>query len=127
MRKVLLGLLLSSAVFGLSAKAIAHVADNSPAAGGGFISQSSQIINVSQANDLPNDSYVMVEGYIVRNVSHNLYEFKDDSGITRVKIDNKKWNGLNISPDVKIKIEGKIDNHLIQHEINVEKVSLAAK
>lgn len=127
MKKSLVAVLLGSAVFGLSANAIAHVADNSPAAGGGFTSQASQVMSVSQANDLSNDSYVMMEGYIVRNVSHDLYEFKDDSGVTRVKIDNKKWNGLRVSPNVKIRIEGKVDNNLIQHEINVEKVSLAAK
>ena len=125
MKKLLLAGLLGGAVFGLSANVLANVNHNNQSAGGGFASQAAQVISVSNANNQPDDSRVIIEGFIIRNISHNLYGFKDDSGITRVKIDNEKWNGLNVSPETKIRVEGRIDNHLIQHEINAERVSLA--
>ncbi|EMO4162747.1 NirD/YgiW/YdeI family stress tolerance protein [Morganella morganii] len=125
MKKLLLAGLLGGAVFGLSANVLANVNHNNQSAGGGFASQAAQVISVSNANNQPDDSRVIIEGFIIRNISHNLYEFKDDSGITRVKIDKDKWNGLIVSPDTKIRIEGRVDNHLIEHEINAEKISQA--
>ncbi|WP_274370620.1 YgiW/YdeI family stress tolerance OB fold protein [Morganella morganii] len=122
MKKLLLAGLLGGAVFGLSANVLANVNHNSQSAGGGFASQTAQVVSVSYANNQPDDSRVIIEGFIIRNISHNLYEFKDDSGITRVKIDKDKWNGLIVSPDTKIRIEGRIDNHLIGREINAEKI-----
>ncbi|HCU0879581.1 NirD/YgiW/YdeI family stress tolerance protein [Morganella morganii] len=122
MKKLLLAGLLGGAVFGLSANVLANVNHNNQSAGGGFASQTAQVVSVSNANNQPDDSRVIIEGFIIRNISHNLYEFKDDSGITRVKIDKDKWNGLIVSPDTKIRIEGRIDNHLIDHEINAEKI-----
>ncbi|MEY1424180.1 NirD/YgiW/YdeI family stress tolerance protein [Morganella morganii] len=122
MKKLLLAGLLGGAVFGLSANVLANVNHNNQSAGGGFASQTAQVVSVSYANNQPDDSRVIIEGFIIRNISHNLYEFKDDSGITRVKIDKDKWNGLIVSPDTKIRIEGRIDNHLIDHEINAEKI-----
>lgn len=122
MKKLLLAGLLGGAVFGLSANVLANVNHNNQSAGGGFASQTAQVVSVSNANNQPDDSRVIIEGFIIRNISHNLYEFKDDSGITRVKIDKDKWNGLIVSPDTKIRIEGRIDNHLIEHEINAEKI-----
>ena len=122
MKKLLLPGLLGGAVFGLSANVLANVNHNNQSAGGGFASQTAQVVSVSNANNQPDDSRVIIEGFIIRNISHNLYEFKDDSGITRVKIDKDKWNGLIVSPDTKIRIEGRIDNHLIDHEINAEKI-----
>ncbi|AWC94363.1 TPA: NirD/YgiW/YdeI family stress tolerance protein [Morganella morganii subsp. morganii] len=122
MKKLLLAGLLGGAVFGLSANVLANVNHNNQSAGGGFASQTAQVVSVSNANNQPDDSRVIIEGFIIRNISHNLYEFKDDSGITRVKIDKDKWDGLIVSPDTKIRIEGRIDNHLIDHEINAEKI-----
>lgn len=122
MKKLLLAGLLGGAVFGLSANVLANVNHNNQSAGGGFASQTAQVVSVSNANNQPDDSRVIIEGFIIRNISHNLYEFKDDSGITRVKIDKDKWNGLIVSPDTKIRIEGRVDNHLIEHEINAEKI-----
>ncbi|MEM8208979.1 NirD/YgiW/YdeI family stress tolerance protein [Morganella morganii] len=122
MKKLLLAGLLGGAVFGLSANVLANVNHNNQSAGGGFASQTAQVVSVSNANNQPDNSRVIIEGFIIRNISHNLYEFKDDSGITRVKIDKDKWNGLIVSPDTKIRIEGRIDNHLIDHEINAEKI-----
>ena len=122
MKKLLLAGLLGGAVFGLSANVLANVNHNNQSAGGGFASQTAQVVSVSNANNQPDDSRVIIEGFIIRNISHNLYEFKDDSGINRVKIDKDKWNGLIVSPDTKIRIEGRIDNHLIDHEINAEKI-----
>ncbi|MBT0460017.1 NirD/YgiW/YdeI family stress tolerance protein [Morganella morganii] len=125
MKKLLLAGLLGGAVFGLSANVLANVNHNNQSSGGGFASQTAQVVSVSNANNQPDDSRVIIEGFIIRNISHNLYEFKDDSGITRVKIDKDKWNGLIVSPDTKIRIEGRVDNHLIEHEINAEKISPA--
>lgn len=127
MKKLLVVGVLSAAMLSLSFNAMANYNGNYQANSGGFVSQSTSVTSVSNVDNLPNDSTIIIEGFIVRNITHNVYEFKDDSGSIRVKIDNDKWNGLNISSDTKIRIEGRVDNHLVQDEINVDKISLVGQ
>ncbi len=127
MKKLLVVGVLSAAMLSLSFNAMANYNGNHQANSGGFVSQSTSVTSVSNVDNRPNDSTIIIEGFIVRNITHNVYEFKDDSGSIRVKIDNDKWNGLNISSDTKIRIEGRVDNHLVQDEINVDKISLVGQ
>ncbi|WP_368879600.1 YgiW/YdeI family stress tolerance OB fold protein [Proteus terrae] len=127
MKKLLVVGVLSAAMLSLSFNAMANYNGNHQANSGGFVSQSTSVTSVSNVDNRPNDSTIIIEGFIVRNITHNVYEFKDDSGSIRVKIDNDKWNGLNISSDTKIRIEGRVDNHLVQNEINVDKISLVGQ
>ncbi|MCW9688082.1 YgiW/YdeI family stress tolerance OB fold protein [Proteus terrae] len=127
MKKLLVVGVLSAAMLSLSFNAMANYNGNHQANSGGFVSQSTSVTSVSNVDNLPNDSTIIIEGFIVRNITHNVYEFKDDSGSIRVKIDNDKWNGLNISSDTKIRIEGRVDNHLVQDEINVDRISLVGQ
>ncbi|HEK2896875.1 NirD/YgiW/YdeI family stress tolerance protein [Proteus terrae] len=127
MKKLLMVGVLSAAVLSLSFNAMANYNENHQANSGGFISQSTSVTSISNVDNLPNNSTIIIEGFIVRNINHNVYEFKDDSGSIRVKIDNDKWNGLNVSSDTKIRIEGRVDNHLVQDEINVGRISLVGQ
>ncbi|HIE5766478.1 TPA: YgiW/YdeI family stress tolerance OB fold protein [Proteus mirabilis] len=127
MKKLLVVGVLSAAVLSLSFNAMANYNGNHQVNSGGFVSQSTSVTSVSNVDNLPNNSTIIIEGFIVRNITHNVYEFKDDSGSIRVKIDNDKWNGLNVSSDTKIRIEGRIDNHLVQDEINVGRISLVGQ
>ncbi|QPB79255.1 NirD/YgiW/YdeI family stress tolerance protein [Proteus sp. GOKU] len=127
MKKLLMVGVLSAAVLSLSFNAMANYNENHQANSGGFVSQSTSVTSISNVDNLPNNSTIIIEGFIVRNINHNVYEFKDDSGSIRVKIDNDKWNGLNVSSDTKIRIEGRVDNHLVQDEINVGRISLVGQ
>ncbi|ELO61369.1 YgiW, partial [Salmonella enterica subsp. enterica serovar Enteritidis str. 648904 3-6] len=44
------------------------------------------------------DAWVVLEGNIIRQVGHELYEFRDSSGTVYVDIDNKYWMGQTASP-----------------------------
>lgn len=65
---------------------------------GGFIGQNnSNIGTVAQLKNLPDDTYLLVKGNIVRQIQGDLYEFKDNTGTVKIKVNHKYWNGLYVT------------------------------
>lgn len=64
---------------------------------------------------------MVLEGNIIRQVGHELYEFRDSSGTVYVDIDNKYWMGQTASPADKIHIKGEVDRGWDGIKIDVKK------
>nr|BAB20564.1 unnamed protein product [Salmonella enterica subsp. enterica serovar Enteritidis] len=59
---------------------------------GGFTGPAPTQTSVSQAKKQWDDAWVVLEGNIIRQVGHELYEFRDSSGTVYVDIDtNTGW------------------------------------
>ncbi|BDO94734.1 YgiW/YdeI family stress tolerance OB fold protein [Escherichia coli] len=90
---------------------------------GGFTGPASSVAtSVAEAKKQWDDAWVALEGYITKQVGHELYEFRDNSGVIYVEIDGKYWMGQNVSPKDKVRIEGEVDKDWNSVEIDVKNI-----
>jgi uncharacterized protein (TIGR00156 family) len=101
--------------------------DNSASANatnkGGFQGPDAASTTVSEAKNLRDDAWVVLEGNIVRKMGKELYEFRDASGNINVDIDDHVWNGATITPKDKVRLEGEVDKDWNSVEIDVKKIT----
>lgn len=90
---------------------------------GGFNGPDIASTTVEQAKSLRDDSWVILEGNIVRKVGDELYEFRDRTGSINVDIDDKDWRGLTVSPQDRVRIEGEVDKDWNSVEIDVKRIT----
>ncbi|EEH8919185.1 YgiW/YdeI family stress tolerance OB fold protein, partial [Salmonella enterica subsp. enterica serovar Typhimurium] len=91
---------------------------------GGFTGPAPTQTSVSQAKKQWDDAWVVLEGNIIRQVGHELYEFRDSSGTVYVDIDNKYWMGQTASPADKIHIKGEVDRGWDGIKIDVKNIQV---
>lgn len=110
----------SAAALSLAALATAADAD---AQGGGFSGPDNlQQVTVAEALQLPDDTNVKLQGYIVRALGDEKYEFRDDSGTIVVEIDDDDWGGVDATPDIQVELTGEIDAERNGNELEAETV-----
>ncbi len=95
--------------------------------GGGFVGDApSAVVQVSEAAELPDDTYVVLQGTITAKTGSEKYTFQDKSGTIQVEIDDDDWNGLTVGPEDVIIIEGEVDKSWTKPaEIDVDVIRLA--
>ncbi|MEX9217007.1 YgiW/YdeI family stress tolerance OB fold protein [Providencia huaxiensis] len=91
---------------------------------GGFIGANQPVTTVEQAKKMPDDAWVTLEGNLVRQVGHELYEFKDATGTVLVDIDNKRWLGQSATPETKVQLIGEVDKDWMEFEIDVKQINI---
>ena len=81
-----------------------------PPAQGGFQGPKAGGVNkaadVARAHD---DAPVTLIGFLVEQLAHDKYLFRDDSGTVVVDIDHKKFRGQNVTPKTRVRIVGEVD------------------
>jgi len=125
MNKSLLALALGIISLGAVAQQGGFVSPQQPATGynqGGFKGPAPGMVSVAQAKTLRDDSWVVLEGNILRMVGHELYEFRDASGSVYVEIDDKDWMGQSATPNDKVRLEGEVDKDWNSVEIDVKTI-----
>lgn len=122
MKQILLAVLLAGASLGVSAHEGFIDSDVQGPSAGGFKGPASGVASVAQVKTLRDDAWVVLEGNIIRQVGHELYEFKDATGTIYVDIDDKRWMGQSISPGDKVRLEGEVDKDWNSVEIDVKSV-----
>ncbi len=78
---------------------------------GGFSGNTDNITitTVNQVENLPDETYVTMQGNITSQVGHEKYMFKDETGTLKIEIDDDDWNGLVVGPEDRIQIQGEVD------------------
>lgn len=89
---------------------------------GGFKSPTTGVASVAQAKILCDDTWVIPEGNIIRQIGHVRYEFKDATGTIYVDSVDKRWIGQSLSLTDKVIIEGEVDKDWNRVEIDVKTV-----
>lgn len=101
----------------------AAVAANADPQNGGFRGPDNyQLVTIAETADLPDDSAVRLEGFIVRSLGDEEYEFRDDTGTLIVEIDDDDWGGLEVTPDVRVQLHGEIDQERQSVELDVDDI-----
>lgn len=93
---------------------------------GGFIGPGGSVTTVENAKSLRDDTWVILRGKIVQRVSDDLYKFQDASGTVNVDIDHKRWNGLTVTPQDTVEIQGEVDKDWNSVEIDVKQITKVA-
>lgn len=94
---------------------------------GGFQGPSSNRyeMTVKQALDLSDDDKVSLTGYITESLGDEKYTFKDETASIVIDIDNDDWNGLTVTPDMKVNIQGEIDKDLMrEYKVDVDVINV---
>lgn len=89
------------------AQTVALTATGEPAINQNAISI--QLVTVSKALTLRDDSYVQLKGRIVKALGDEKYQFRDATGTITVDIDDDLWMGKAISANTEVTIEGEVD------------------
>ena len=95
-----------------------------------FVDEEVAVISVEQAKKVSNDTWVVLEGFIVKRQESDKYVFEDVTGSIRIIVRNSSWQGIEVSPQTKIRISGQVDKpffFLPKRTIKVNKVELAQK
>lgn len=101
----------------------AQEAQTQPAAQGGFTGTTA-LSTVKDVQTMKDDLWVMLEGFLDQRVDHDKYIFRDSTGTLNVEIDGKRWQGQNVSPKDKIRIEGKVDKDWNSVEVDVKSIKV---
>ncbi|MBE6445562.1 MAG: NirD/YgiW/YdeI family stress tolerance protein [Alphaproteobacteria bacterium] len=83
-----------------------------------------QKATVAEAQNMPDESIVILEGTITSNLGDETYIFTDSTGNINVEIDDEEWNGISPSAQDIIMIQGEVDKDGNLVEIDVEEVML---
>ncbi|MBF0751006.1 MULTISPECIES: YgiW/YdeI family stress tolerance OB fold protein [Pasteurellaceae] len=122
MKKLTLAALLTIA----TSTAFAGFSGNANTAQGGFQQGAVQVISVKQALSARDNSIVTLVGNISQQIDDDEYLFTDGTARIKVEIKNRVWNGLNVGPQDKIRITGKLDNEAFEKaEVEVFSVEKA--
>ena len=94
---------------------------------GGFVGPNGSSATVESAKSLRDDTWVTLRGNIVERISDVLYVFKDATGTVNVDIDHKRWNGVTVTPQDVVEIQGEVDKDWNSGEIDGKQITKAAK
>ncbi|MDA8478452.1 YgiW/YdeI family stress tolerance OB fold protein [Citrobacter sp. Awk 4] len=94
---------------------------------GGFVGPNGSSTTVESAKSLRDDTWVTLRGNIVERISDDLYLFKDATGTMNVDIDHKRWNGVTVTPQDVVEIQGEVDKDWNSVEIDVKQVTKVTK
>ncbi|MDR1231985.1 MAG: NirD/YgiW/YdeI family stress tolerance protein [Spirochaetaceae bacterium] len=90
---------------------------------GGFSGPSSFVVRkVSEVKNLPDDTHVILEGKIERELSPERYLFNDGSDTITVDIDRDEWRGLTVNPDDVVILYGEVDRSFQGVKIEVDRI-----
>lgn len=93
---------------------------------GGFKSGGQSVITVRQALNAADNSMVTLVGNISQQIDDDEFLFTDGTAQIKVEIKRRAWNGLDVGPNDKIRINGKLDNEAFEKaEIEVYRVEKA--
>lgn len=95
--------------------------------GGGFTGPNGSVTTVEAAKSLRDDAWVTLRGNLIERVSEDVYKFKDSTGVMNVEIGHKRWNGMTVSPQDVVEIQGEVDKDWNSVEIDVKQMSKVSK
>lgn len=94
---------------------------------GGFVgdAESTTFTNVTDVENLADETYVTLKGNILSKVGHEKYSFKDTTGTIVVEIDDDDWHGVVVKPTDVVILEGEVDKHFMKPtEVEVDRVRI---
>jgi len=80
---------------------------------------------VADALKLGDEANVSLTGKIINSLGDEKYTFKDETGEVIIEIDDEDWNGVKVTPENTITINGEIDKEMSEPtKIDVESFNI---
>ena len=91
-----------------------------------FVGGPSTTITVKQLVDTGrDDQLVTLEGYLVEQVKHEKYTFRDATGTVLVEIDDEVFMGQRVDPKTKVRLEGEFEKDMLEKdEVDIHKLTI---
>ncbi|KJV47438.1 protein ygiW precursor [Pantoea sp. BL1] len=89
---------------------------------GGFQADNTSVVTVKQAEEMKDDSWITVRGYLDKQIGDEDYLFRDSSGNMKVEINHKRWHGQTITPKDQVELTGELDKDFNSIELDVKQV-----
>lgn len=89
---------------------------------GGFVNSNQAVTTVSEAKNWNDDQLVVLQGKIVKQMGKDDFLFRDATGEIEVEIDNKAWEGVQITPNDEVKLYGEVDKSWNKTEVEIHRV-----
>ena len=116
MKKLSLAALLTASVIAVSS--VADAQNNNSA-------NNMNPSTVSQAQNMADDTFVVLQGMITSKTGDEMYIFTDNTGTIAVEIDDDDMAGLNLTPQDVVIIQGEIDKNGNVVEVDVDEIVMA--
>lgn len=85
------------------------------AGNGGFNGpRANNVVKVKDIDKYWDDQNVSIVGYLQKSITHDEYEFRDETGTINVEIDWDVWRGVEATPKTKVQIFGEVEKSLIR-------------
>ncbi|MCT8762564.1 NirD/YgiW/YdeI family stress tolerance protein [Glaesserella parasuis] len=88
-----------------------------------FFDESLAVKSVADALKATDDTPVLLEGQIVKQIDKGEFIFKDKTGEIEIDVSKRAWNGLNIGPQDTIQIRGKVDKDWNKVQVDVKQIT----
>ena len=69
------------------------------------------VVSVQEVRNMPDDSPVIIRGYMLRQNGENSYVFQDDTGTINLEIDEEDWAGQTFAPTDFVEVWGEVDKN----------------
>jgi uncharacterized protein (TIGR00156 family) len=91
-------------------------------ASGGFDGPgaTSRVVSVTTVSNLGDDTKVILEGYLIKQIRDEHYIFKDNTGEIEIEIDDEDFRGAKVTPKTKLRISGEVDKDWESIKIDVD-------
>jgi uncharacterized protein (TIGR00156 family) len=66
-------------------------------------------INIKDVIKMKDNSYITIQGNIIKKISDDKYILKDSTGTMIVEIDEEKLKGININQNNKVELTGELE------------------
>jgi uncharacterized protein (TIGR00156 family) len=83
-----------------------------------------EMATVAQASEMDDEATVKLQGYIVKALGDEKYEFQDDTGTITVEIDDEDWRGLEVGPGDRVELTAEVDREWKRVELEAEDIRL---
>ena len=77
-------------------------------------------VSANQVKSQRNESWVTLQGKLVKRLGEDNYILRDASGEVMVDIDEDAWRGQAVTPSDTIRVSGEVDNDWNEVKVNVE-------
>ncbi len=91
---------------------------------GGFVGPKPEAFAVEEVLSQPDDTLVVMQGNIVKQVGKDKYQFSDKTGTIIVEIDGDEWMGVEVTPNDVIEVVGEVDKDWMSTQVDVESVAI---
>lgn len=82
-----------------------------------FVGGPSNVTTVKNLLDSgKDDQLATLEGYIVQQVKHEKYMFRDSTGEMLVEIDDEVFKGQRVDPKTKVRIDGELERDFMKKD-----------